>query len=334
MRKRRCNTRDQERTDQERTDQERTDQENTPPDSLQATIHDQPSSHNGQDPFTFELRFSESPKESFSYKTVRDHAFTVTGGSVTYVHRLEPGKNIRWKIHITPNGNADVTLSLRSTTDCSAQGAICTEDGRKLSGGLLTSIPGPNTPATGAPAITGTPRVGGTLTAVTSDISDQDGMDGAVFRYQWLAADADIPGATGSSYQVANKDEGLTIRLRVSFTDDGGNREALSSQATDLVVPRATPPAPRNLTAVVNGDGHIVLSWDASSNDSITGYRILRRRPTLGEDTLLVYVADTQRTTATYTDTDITTGVQHVYRVKAINGAGTGPVSNYVNVTP
>ena len=308
------------------------DQERTPPDSLQATIHDQPSSHNGQDAFTFELEFSEEP--DLSYTTVRDHAFTVTGGSVTYVRRLEPGRNIGWKIHVTPNGNADVTLSLRSTTDCSAQGAICTEDGRKLSGGLLTSIPGPNTPATGAPAITGTPRVGGTLTAVTSSISDQDGMDDAVFRYQWLAAGADIPGATGSSYQVANEDEGLTIRLRVSFTDDGGNREALSSQATGLVVPRATPPAPRNLTAVVNGDGHIVLSWDAPDDDSITSYRILRRRPTLGEDTLLVYVADTQRPAATYTDTDITTGVQHVYRVKAINAAGTGPVSNYVNVTP
>ena len=299
---------------------------------LTASAQNVPQSHDGQNTFTFEMEFSQEP--DLSYTTIRDHAFTVTGGSVTYVRRLEPGRNIGWKIHVTPNGNGDVTLSLRSTTDCSAQGAICTEDGRKLSGGLLTSIPGPNTPATGAPAITGTPRVGETLTAVTSDISDQDGMDGTVFRYQWLADDADIPGATGSSYQVANEDEGLTIRLRVSFTDDGGNQEALTSQATDLVMPRATPPAPRNLTAAVNGDGHIVLSWEASSNDSITGYQILRRRPTLGEDTLLVYVADTQSPAATYTDTDITTGVQHVYRVKAINGAGTGPVSNYVNMTP
>ena len=27
-------------------------------------------------------------------------------------------------------------------------------------------------------------------------------------------------------------------------------------------------------------------------------------------------------------------GVQHAYRVKAINAAGAGPVSNFVNVTP
>ena len=36
------------------------------------------SAHNGQDAFTFELRFSEDPKPDFSYTTVRDHAFTVT----------------------------------------------------------------------------------------------------------------------------------------------------------------------------------------------------------------------------------------------------------------
>ena len=61
-------------------------------DPLTASAHDAPSSHNGQDTFTFELRFSEDPKPDFSYTTVRDHAFTVTGGSVTYVRRLEPGQ--------------------------------------------------------------------------------------------------------------------------------------------------------------------------------------------------------------------------------------------------
>ena len=30
--------------------------------------------------FTFELRFSEEPKEGFSDVTLRDHAFTVTSG--------------------------------------------------------------------------------------------------------------------------------------------------------------------------------------------------------------------------------------------------------------
>ena len=110
---------------------------------LTASAHDVPSSHNGQNAFTFELRFSEDPKPDFSYRTVWDHAFTVTGGSVTYVRRLEPGKNVRWEITVTPGSSADMTIALNATTDCSAQGAICTEDGRKLSGELELIVNGP-----------------------------------------------------------------------------------------------------------------------------------------------------------------------------------------------
>ena len=104
---------------------------------LTASAHDGPSSHNGQDAFTFELRFSEDPKPDFSYTTVRDHAVTVTGGSVTYVRRLEPGKNVRWEITVAPGSSAAVIIALNATTDCSAQGTICTEDGGKLSSGPL-----------------------------------------------------------------------------------------------------------------------------------------------------------------------------------------------------
>ena len=110
---------------------------------LTATVHGVPSSHNGQDAFTFELRFSEAPEPDFSYRTVRDHAFTVNGGSVTYVRRLEPGKNIRWEITVTPDSSADVTIALNVTTDCEAAGAICTEDGRKLSAPLELTVNGP-----------------------------------------------------------------------------------------------------------------------------------------------------------------------------------------------
>ena len=110
---------------------------------LTASAHDAPASHNGQDAFTFELRFSEDPEPDFSYVTVRDHAFTVTGGSVTYVRRLEPGKNVRWEITVTPGSSADVAITLNATTDCSAEGAICTEDGRMLSNLLELTIIGP-----------------------------------------------------------------------------------------------------------------------------------------------------------------------------------------------
>ena len=110
---------------------------------LTAGIHAAPDSHDGQSVFTFELRFSEAPKTSFSYVTIRDHAFTVTGGAVSGVRRLEPNKNVRWEISVRPSGNADVTVALPVTTDCASQGAICTQDGRMLSSALELITSGP-----------------------------------------------------------------------------------------------------------------------------------------------------------------------------------------------
>ena len=125
----------------------------TPPEStktaetpLTAAIHDAPESHNGQDAFKFELRFSEDPKEDFSYKTLRDHAFTVTRGTVAGARRLDGDsdtRNIKWEISVTPDSNADVTVELPATEDCDAQGAICTEDGRALSSPLKFTVKGP-----------------------------------------------------------------------------------------------------------------------------------------------------------------------------------------------
>ena len=97
--------------------------------------------------------------------------------------------------------------------------------------------------------------------------------------------------------------------------------------------PMEPPPAPTNLTAVVE-NGNIVLNWSAPSDESVTGYQVLRRRPTLGENKLLVYVEHTGNTNTTYTDPNITAGVRHVYRVKAINVAGVSGWSNYARAEP
>ena len=170
---------------------------------LTAAIHMAPESHDGQNAFTFRLHFSEH--FTLSYKTLRDHAFTVTGGEVRNVRRVEPGKNVRWEITVQPSGNADVTVSLPVTTDCASQGAICTGDSRMLSTGVELVTPGPsNSAATGTPTITGTAQVSETLTAATTDIADADGLTNATFSYQWVAGESDISEATGSSYTLVS----------------------------------------------------------------------------------------------------------------------------------
>ncbi len=116
------------------------------PTTLTAATHDAPDSHNGQEKFTFELRFSEELGTGFSYKTLRDHAFTVTRGEVVGARRLDSDSdtpNIRWEISVTPDSTADVTVELPVTTDCEAQGAICTEDGTMLSSPLKFTVMGP-----------------------------------------------------------------------------------------------------------------------------------------------------------------------------------------------
>ena len=236
---------------------------------LTATFHDGPSSHDGSAAFTFELWFSEEPADGFSYTRVRDHAFTVAEGSVSNVRRLEPGKNVKWEITVTPDSDADVTITVNATTDCSAEDAICNADGGKLSGGLELVVPGPqeNSPATGAPTINGTAQVGETLTASTSGISDADGLANASFTYQWLADDTEIAGATGSTYTLAAADVGKAIKVTVSFTDDADNEESVTSAATAAV---ANPPLTASIhSAPESHDGSTAFTFELWLSENI-----------------------------------------------------------------
>ena len=84
----------------------------------------------------------------------------------------------------------------------------------------------PNIQATGQPTISGTVRVGETLTADVTGIADEDGLDNVVFSYQWMADDTNIQDATGSSYTLVSDDESRTITVTVSFTDAEGHQES------------------------------------------------------------------------------------------------------------
>ena len=79
------------------------------------------------------------------------------------------------------------------------------------------------------PLTIGTPQVGQTLTALTHYFDDPDGMTNAELTYQWLADDAVIQGATGSTYVPVVADISKTIRVMVSYTDDAGYEEKLFS---------------------------------------------------------------------------------------------------------
>ena len=113
---------------------------------------------------------------------------------------------------------------------------VTAEDGETTETYTVTVTRAENTPATGAPTVSGAAQVGQTLTASTSGISDDDGLTNVIYSYQWLADDTEIDGATSSTYTLQASDNGKVIKVRVTFTDDAGNEESLTSAATAEVV--------------------------------------------------------------------------------------------------
>ena len=177
--------------------------------------------------------------------------------------------------------------------------------------------------------------MGQTLTVDTSGIADEDGLEDAAFGYQWLADGTAIPGATASAYTPAEADEGKPVTVQVSFTDDAGNDETLTSAPTAAVAaaPPTEPPAkPADLSATATHN-QVVLTWKDPNDDSITGYVILRRvRVNDQGGDFDVLVADTRTAALTYADDTVAASLTYTYRIKAINGAGTSERSRWYHI--
>ncbi|SCM65959.1 hypothetical protein KARMA_0129 [Donghicola eburneus] len=103
----------------------------------------------------------------------------------------------------------------------------------------VTSVPtsavtNVNDTPTGGVSINGTAVENGTLTAVTSALTDADGL--GALSYAWLRDDVAISGATTSNYKLGDADVGKAIKLEVSYTDSHGTKETVVSAATSAVV--------------------------------------------------------------------------------------------------
>ena len=302
---------------------------------LTASFHDMPQTHEGESAFTFRVTFSEDI--GISDQSLRENAFTVTGGTVTMGQRVDDRRD-HFEVTVQPGSNGDVTITLPAGRDCGTPGAICTkgENQRQLTNSPTATVAGPpNTAAAGAPTISGTAQVGKTLTSDRSEIADEDGLSNADFSYQWLADEADIAGATGSTYALTDSEEGKAITVQVSFTDDVGNEETLTSGATEAVAtaePAEPPAKPRGLSASATHDS-VTLTWDDPGDDAINGYVILRRNrdddPKGHFDEL---VADTGTAAATYTDDTVAAGTSYTYRIKAINEHGVSERSRWSHI--
>ena len=204
-----------------------------------------------------------------------------------------------------------------------------------------------NTPATGAPTITGTPQVGQTLTAVTTAIMDANGLNNVSYTYQWIrvdGSDSDISGATASTYTLVDDDQGKTIKVKVSFTDDANNPETLTSVATAVVSASSDTLPPRVsirdrsiredigtavLTVTLSGPGQVSLSipWSTSELDAVSpddytdGLGVLTFAPGATEATISIPIVDDDVREAAVESFSVVLGPGEGYRFEINNTA-------------
>ena len=107
---------------------------------LTARFANVPPDHDGSS-FTFQLYFSENVNAG--YAKIGDDAFTITGGDVANASRITQGSNQGWNVTVDPDDNGPVSITLPETTNCTATGAICTHDDRKLSQQTSATVAGP-----------------------------------------------------------------------------------------------------------------------------------------------------------------------------------------------
>ena len=110
-----------------------------------------PAEHDGSAAFSFTIAFNDDLEDGFSYTTLRD-AFAIAQGGTALTPRVVRGEsdeagttssNRVWWVKVTPSGPADVSIGMPTTSDCAAQGALCTDDGRALSTTFSAIVQGP-----------------------------------------------------------------------------------------------------------------------------------------------------------------------------------------------
>ena len=247
---------------------------------------------------------------SYSYQWLADDTEIDGATSSTYTPQSsDNGKVIKVRVTFTDDAGNQESLTSAATDAVAAK---------------------PNTTATGLPTISGTAQVGETLTADTSPIADEDGLDDVSYSYQWLADSVDIQGATGNTYILVAADVGKTITVLVSFTDDGGNEERLTSAVTAVVAYVDGPPgAPREVN-VQAGDTELLVSWQPPAEENkapVAQYRILYREE--GGSNQELHTSHLSQEIG-----NLTNGVTYSVQVTAKNAAGYGTPSDEVSETP
>ena len=116
--------------------------------------------------------------------------------------------------------------------------AVTYTDGQGTVENVISGATGPienvNDDPVGSVSIAGTAAEDQTLTAVI-DFTDEDGFDSEALNYQWLSGDMAIAGATSAQLLLDQSLVGSLISIELTYTDNFGVMESLTSSRTSAV---------------------------------------------------------------------------------------------------
>ena len=129
--------------------------------------------------------------------------------------------------------------------------------------------------------------------------------------------------ALTTSYTATGLTAGTSYTFAVQAVNDYGDGQ----ESTIIATPGAPAQVDRLAAAAVQGkNGQVKLSWEDPRNATITEYAV-----TIDDGTSSTTAT---ATTTRYTATGLTKGDSYTFAVRAVNGAGEGPLSDSVTAAP
>ncbi len=170
----------------------------------------------------------------------------------------------------------------------------------------------------------------------TVELSWTDPQDATVTGYQILrrlrdeyeTGRFDIVVADTGSAETSYTDDGVGALTRYVYRVKAINTFGLSQWSAYLRAntPAAPPSAPTGLSGTATAEA-VTLSWDDPEDDTVTGYRVLRRERDAEPGPTVTVSDDSASTVTTFVDETVEAASKYTYRILALNSHGASPAS-------
>lgn len=169
-----------------------------------------------------------------------------------------------------------------------------------------------------------------TSLTVDVDVADDGGSPITTFEYRLDGGEWTSAATSTEPFTILDLVTGHSYELEIRAVNGAG---VGAPSAPVTAVPRTVPGAPSGLTAT-SGPASAVLSWSAPEDDGgspVSDYRVQHATSAGGPWTTF---SDGTSADTTATVTGLTNGTTYLFRVAAINEAGTGPDAGPSATTP